>query len=83
MIESGPTLDAMIAFARALESESIDLRAVEVHLPEADWRKLSAAVARDTDAAKLAGDPAVELVTAAPGGPVTVDGIRYLIRYDR
>ena len=81
MIESGPTIDALIAFARALEGEGVDPRAIEVRLPENDWRRLVAAVERDAKAMRLAHDPTVELAVGR-GGPLTVLGVRYLIRYD-
>jgi hypothetical protein len=36
-VDTGPRLEAMVAFARAWETEGIDLRGVEVCLPEGDW----------------------------------------------
>jgi hypothetical protein len=83
MMDTGPTLEAMVAFARALENEGIDLRGVEVRLPEGDWRRLRAAADRDTAALRLTHDPIAETVEAGlRDRPLNILGVRYLIRYD-
>ena len=82
MIEAGPIAEALIAFAHALEAEGIDLETVEVRLPERGWRQLAAAVARDAEAMRRAGDPQAELVTSDQGRGFTIERVSYLIRYD-
>ena len=83
MLDTGPTLDALVAFARALETEGIDLRGVEVRMPEGDWHRLRAAADRDATALRLAHDPAADVVEPElQGRPLTIMGVRYLIRFD-